>query len=32
LQENKLGKNRLGITVGTKVGNAVVRNKDLREE
>ena len=29
-RRNKLGKNRLGLTVGTKVGKAVVRNRTRR--
>ena len=29
-RKNKLGKNRLGLTVGTKVGNAVIRNRTRR--
>lgn len=30
-KQNKLKKNRFGITVGTKVGNAVIRNKFKRQ-
>ena len=30
LRKNRLGKNRLGLTVGTKVGKAVVRNRVRR--
>ena len=29
-RKNRLGKNRLGITVGTKLGTAVVRNRVRR--
>ncbi|MBS6217634.1 MAG: ribonuclease P protein component [Clostridiales bacterium] len=29
-RRNKLGKNRLGLTVGTKVGKAVIRNRTRR--
>lgn len=29
-RKNRLGQNRIGITVGTKIGNAVVRNKVRR--
>ena len=29
-RKNKLGYNRLGLTVGTKVGHAVVRNRTRR--
>jgi len=30
VRPNRLGKNRLGLTVGTKVGKAVVRNRVRR--
>ena len=29
-RKNRLGKNRLGLTVGTKVGKAVIRNRTRR--
>ena len=31
IKANNLNKNRFGVTVGTKVGNAVVRNKFKRQ-
>lgn len=30
-KKNRLGRNRLGFTVGTKVGNAVIRNRVRRK-
>ncbi len=30
IRPNRLGKNRLGITVSTKIGNAVIRNRVRR--